>query len=169
MKIGNHCSISPGANITDPDYVVMGNNVRLSDCSLFGHDGSINMVNRALGTTFDAVGPIIIGDNVFIGHGVIILPGTTIGSDTIIGAGAVVKGEIEGGFVYVGSPLRAVTTFADHVSKLQRRDHNLPAEWRQLLSQRAGEFNAAMEPRLVQLRREHFFGKATPTRALPQV
>lgn len=158
MKIGDHCSISPGANITDPDYVVMGDNVRLSDCSLFGHDGSINMINRALGTSFDAVGPIVIGDNVFIGHGTIVLPGTTIGSNTIIGAGSVVKGQVAGGHVYVGSPLRAITSFDTHVKKLEGRDRELPGEWRQLLEQRAAAFDPVMEPRLIELRRHHFFG-----------
>lgn len=158
MTIGDHCSISPGVNITDPDYVVMGSNVRLSDCSLFGHDGSINMINRAMATTFDAVGPIVIGDNVFIGHGAIVLPGTNIESNTIIGAGSVVKGQVEGGHVYAGSPLRAISTFEAHLQKLEGRDRELPGEWRRLLKQRAGAFDPGLEPRLVELRRAYFFG-----------
>lgn len=160
MIVGDNCSISPRAVITDPYLVRMGDNVRLADCTLFGHEGSINMVNRMLGTTFDAVGPIIIGDNVFVGHGVIILPGTTIGSNTIIGAGAVVKGSVRGGHVYVGSPLRAVSTMANYVSRLTNADEDLPDEWRQLLRDRGGEFDPAMEPRLMELRRAHFFGDA---------
>jgi len=156
--MGEHCSISPGAIITDPDYVRMGNNVRLSECTLFGHDGSVNMVNRAVGATFDAVGPIVIGNNVFIGHGAIVLPNTTIGDNVIIGAGAVAKGAIEGGFVYVGSPLRAVSSFDQHVAKLEHAYAGLPDEWITILRQRGAEFDPSVEPRLGELRRKFFFG-----------
>jgi acetyltransferase-like isoleucine patch superfamily enzyme len=55
---------------------------------------------------------IIIGRNVFIGTGAIILPGTNIGDDAAIGAGAVVKGQIGTGMSVAGNPakeLRAIT------------------------------------------------------------
>ncbi len=155
--MGEYCSISPRAVITDPDYVRMGDNARLSDCFLFGHDGSINMVNRMMNTAFDAVGKIIIGNNVFIGHGAIVLPDTTIGDDTIIGAGSVLKGNIEGGYVYAGSPLRRIRPMPQHVLSLSRRDQQLPEEWRAMIRERGREFDSAMEPRLVELRRRHFF------------
>jgi|SRR5450759_295647 hypothetical protein len=37
-SIGQNCSTNLGANITDPEYVRLGNNVSLSDCTLLGHD-----------------------------------------------------------------------------------------------------------------------------------
>lgn len=160
MIMGNHCSISPRAVITDPDYVRIGDNVRLSDCSLFGHDGSINMVNRMMNTAYDAVGKIVIGSNVFIGHGAIVLPDTTIGDNVIIGAGSVVKGVIEGGYVYGGSPLRQIRPMPQHVLSLSHRDQRLPEEWRNLIRDRGREFDPVMEPRLVELRQRHFFGAA---------
>ena len=67
-RMGEHCSIQLGAQITDPQLVSMGRNVRLSGCTIFGHDGSVNMLNRAFGLKLDAVGPVIIGDDAFIGH-----------------------------------------------------------------------------------------------------
>jgi acetyltransferase-like isoleucine patch superfamily enzyme len=156
IEMGDNCSISPRAIITDPAYVRIGDNVRMSDCSLFGHDGSINMVNRMLGTTFDAVGAIVIGNNVFIGHGVILLPGTTIGNDVIIGAGSVVKGNVEGGYVYAGTPARRIRSMGEHVAYLQKLHEGLPAEWRDIVHARGREFDPAVEPRLIQLRRQHF-------------
>jgi hypothetical protein len=46
-SMGSDCYILPSANITDPSYVRMGNNVMLSECTLLGHDGSIRMLNIA--------------------------------------------------------------------------------------------------------------------------
>jgi acetyltransferase-like isoleucine patch superfamily enzyme len=48
--------------------------------------------------------PVEIGDNVFVGMGVKILKGSTIGSDSVIGAGAVVTGAIPAGVVAAGNP-----------------------------------------------------------------
>lgn len=157
IVMGEHCSISPRAIITDPDYVRLGDNARLSDCFLFGHDGSINMINRMMNTAFDAVGKIIIGSNVFIGHGAIVLPDTTIGDNTIIGAGAVLKGHVEGGYVYGGSPLRRIRPMAQHVLSLTRRDQQLPDQWRDMIQARGCDFDPVFEPRLIELRRNHFF------------
>jgi hypothetical protein len=55
--------------------------VRLSGCTLFGHDGSVNMLEPAFGLKLDRVGKIDIRDNVVIGHGAIVLPGATIGPE----------------------------------------------------------------------------------------
>lgn len=54
------------------------------------------------------VAPVEIGDNVFAGMGVRILKGTTIGSDSVIGAGAVVTGSIPAGVVAAGNPARVI-------------------------------------------------------------
>jgi maltose O-acetyltransferase len=52
--------------------------------------------------------PVEIGDNVFVGMGVKILKGSTIGSDSVIGAGAVVAGDIPAGVVAAGNPARVI-------------------------------------------------------------
>lgn len=52
--------------------------------------------------------PINIGDNVWIGTGVIVNPGVTIGSNTVIGAGSVVTRDIPSGVVAVGNPCRVL-------------------------------------------------------------
>ena len=52
--------------------------------------------------------PVTIGDNVWIGGSVVILPGVTIGSGTTIGAGSVVVSDIPSGVVAVGNPCRVV-------------------------------------------------------------
>lgn len=54
--------------------------------------------------------PITIGDNVWLGGGVIVLPGVTIGADSVIGAGAVVSRDIPSGVLALGTPARVVRT-----------------------------------------------------------
>ena len=66
--MGEHCSVQQNVTITDPAFVRLGDNVRLSGCTLFGHDGSVNMLNRAYGLKLDRVGKVDIRDNVFIGR-----------------------------------------------------------------------------------------------------
>jgi maltose O-acetyltransferase len=52
--------------------------------------------------------PITLGDNVWLGGGVIVCPGVTIGDDTVVGAGAVVTRDLPAGVVAVGSPARVL-------------------------------------------------------------
>ncbi|MGU3420215.1 sugar O-acetyltransferase [Methylobacterium sp. D54C] len=50
--------------------------------------------------------PVVIGANVWIGSGAIILPGVTIGDDAIVGAGSVVTRDVPAGATVVGNPAR---------------------------------------------------------------
>jgi maltose O-acetyltransferase len=52
--------------------------------------------------------PITIGDNVWLGGGVVVCPGVTIGEDTVVGAGAVVTRDLPAGVVAVGNPARVL-------------------------------------------------------------
>lgn len=55
--------------------------------------------------------PVIIEDNVWIGAGVIILPGVTIGKNSVIGAGSVVNKSIPANCVAVGNPCKPIKYF----------------------------------------------------------
>ncbi len=61
----------------------------------------------------EAARPIRIEDNVWLGGGVIVCPGVTIGADSVIGAGSVVTRDIPAGVVAVGNPARVVRTIRD--------------------------------------------------------
>ncbi|HEX8243463.1 MAG TPA: DapH/DapD/GlmU-related protein, partial [Longimicrobium sp.] len=52
--------------------------------------------------------PVTIGDDVWIGGGSIILPGVTIGAQTVIGAGSVVTRDLPPNVVVVGNPCRVI-------------------------------------------------------------
>ncbi|MEE6295152.1 sugar O-acetyltransferase [Georgenia wangjunii] len=57
---------------------------------------------------WEAAEPIVIGDNVWLGGGVIVCPGVTIGADTVVGAGSVVTRDLPAGVVAVGNPARVI-------------------------------------------------------------
>lgn len=57
---------------------------------------------------WEAAQPIVIGDNVWLGGGVIVCPGVTVGADTVVGAGSVVTRDLPSGAVAVGSPARVI-------------------------------------------------------------
>ncbi|MGB3684261.1 MAG: DapH/DapD/GlmU-related protein [Ornithinimicrobium sp.] len=57
---------------------------------------------------WEAAQPITIGDNVWLGGGVIVCPGVSIGADTVVGAGSVVSRDLPPGVLAVGSPARVI-------------------------------------------------------------
>lgn len=154
--IGDKCSIQTNVVITDPAYVRIGNNVSLSGCTLFGHDGVVNMLRTAYGGEIDRVGKIDIRDNVFIGHQAIVMPGVTIGPDAVIAAGSVVTRDVPPGAVVGGIPAKQISTVAQLHASLVAQTRELP--WRELISQRSNP-RAPATPELQAWRIRHFFGR----------
>ena len=61
---------------------------------------------------WEAAKPITIGDNVWLGGGVIVLAGVSIGDNTVVGAGAVVTRDLPANVIAVGNPARVVRELA---------------------------------------------------------
>jgi acetyltransferase-like isoleucine patch superfamily enzyme len=164
--LGENCFIDRFAVIPrgDRGYIRFGNNVRLANCTLLGHDGSVNMINRAYGLSLDNVGKIDVRDNVYIGHGATILPGVTIGPNAIVCAGSVVRSDVHEGEVVAGVPARPVGRIDVSVQILNARNQRFP--WRQLIASRKTDYDPLLEPELVRMRVEHFYGKGQ--RSVPE-
>ena len=69
--------------------------------------------------------PVHIGKRCWIGAGTVILPGVTIGDDTVIGAGSVVTKDIPAGVVAVGNPCRVLREIGDHDREYYYKDRKI--------------------------------------------
>ncbi|MBD3787966.1 MAG: acyltransferase, partial [Sphingomonadales bacterium] len=162
-SFGENCFLLPSNTFTDPQYTSIGNNVWIVGAWVCGHDGSAVMLGRAYGCALDAVGPVRIHDDVFIGRGATILPGVSIGPRAIVGAGAVVSRDVPPNTVVAGNPARVIRSLDEHVERIRAKTASYP--WRDLIAQREGGFDPAIEPELKRQRIAYFFGEATPAPA----
>lgn len=107
----NHnCVILDGAKVTFGDNVFIAPNCTFSTA---GHLLDTEQRNQGLEYAY----PITVGDNVWFGASVTVLPGVTIGSNTVIGAGSVVNRDIPDGVVAVGNPCRVVRKITEDDKK----------------------------------------------------
>ena len=113
IKIGNNVSIQKDCHIGAINSVIIGNNVLLaSKVYISDHShGEITkdalLLRPALRKLYSK-GPVKIEDNVWLGEGVVVLPGVTIGENSIIGANAVVTKSIPKNSVVGGNPARII-------------------------------------------------------------
>ncbi|MGN0394332.1 MAG: sugar O-acetyltransferase [Coprococcus sp.] len=100
------------------DYTMFGPNVIVATA---GHPIVPDL--RRKGYQYNA--PVTIGKNCWIGSGVIILPGVTIGDDTVIGAGSVVASDIPGGVVALGNPCKVLREVNEHDKEYYFKNHRI--------------------------------------------
>jgi len=106
VRIGEGCVIHTEHFSSEPYLVDIGDNVGIAPGTHFmTHDGFIFPARRPGALIF---GRISIGSNSFVGMNSLILPGTVVGRDCIIGAGSVVGGTVPDGSVVAGNPARVV-------------------------------------------------------------
>ncbi len=126
MKIeGAPRYIGPKVRFDDYGKTKLGNRVVISDeCILLSHDYSYTSALISVGdcpqTDIALVRDIVVGNNVFIGKRSIIMPGTTIGDNVIIGAGSVVRGKIPENSVVIGNPATVVGKVTDLAEKWKK-------------------------------------------------
>ena len=107
IRIGENCVINTLKFSTEPYLVEIGNKVEIASGTKFiTHDGSIICFQDELkGEIF---GEIKIGNNVFIGSDCLIMLNTTIGDNSIVGAGSVVRGNFPENSVIIGNPAKVI-------------------------------------------------------------
>lgn len=107
IRMGENVFINYNCVILDCAPVTFGDNVFIApNCGFYtaGHPVDYPTRNALL----EFAKPITVGDNVWIGGNVVVLPGVTIGSDSVIGAGSVVSRDIPENVVAVGNPCRPI-------------------------------------------------------------
>ena len=119
LTVGEDVFINFGCTI-DRSFcwlVTIGNRVTLAPhVHILAHDAS---ARRELGYT--KMGKVIIGDDVFVGAGSIILPGVQIGDRVIVGAGSVVSKSIPSNSVAVGNPAKVICSYDDYMEKQKNK------------------------------------------------
>jgi tetrahydrodipicolinate N-succinyltransferase len=116
------------------------------------------MLNIAYNKKLDRVGKIDIGNNVFIGHGAIVLPNVSIGNNVIVGAGSLVTKSIPDGKIVGGVPAKVIGDTESFVDKLEEYTNDLP--WVDIIKTRNGSYDPLVESELVALRVKEFYGQA---------
>lgn len=124
MIVGENCSLMDGSTF---DYalcnlITIGNNVTIApQAYLLAHDAS---TKRDLGYT--KIGRINIKDNVFIGARALIMPGVTVGENSIVAAGAVVTKNVKPNTVVAGNPAKEIISKEDYINKNKELLENSP-------------------------------------------
>ena len=107
IEIGENFYSNHNLIILDGNKVKFGDNVFIApNCSFYtaGHPLDVERRNQGL----EYAKPITIGNNVWIGGNVCVLPGVTIGDNVVIGAGSVVNRDIPSNTVAVGNPCKVI-------------------------------------------------------------
>ena len=110
IEIGDHTTIS-------------------SNTILLTHDYSLTNALRAVGeqlpTDVGVIRPISIGNNCFIGMNVVVLPGTMVEDNVIVGAGSVIRGHLESNSVYIGNPAKRIMSIEEYQSKIKSKNYTM--------------------------------------------
>lgn len=107
IRIGENFFMNMNCVILDGAMVTFGDNVFIAPgCGFYtaGHPLDSERRNRGL----EYARPITVGNNVWIGAQVCVLPGVTIGDNTVIGAGSVVTKSIPANVLAAGNPCRVI-------------------------------------------------------------
>lgn len=124
VNVGSNCYISIKKWSTEPFLITIGNNVRIAtNVSFFTHGGTATLkyiTNKSENP--DVFGAIVIGNNVYVGQGVYILPGVEIGDNVIVAAASVVTKSVPSNVVIAGNPARIVNTVDDYAKRMYKMD-----------------------------------------------
>jgi serine acetyltransferase len=114
VHIGDRCLLGKGTGIVGHQSIVLGDDVWT------GHHVYITDANHGyqdvdvpIGRQFAPPRPVRIGDASWLGHGAIVVGGVTIGRHVVVGAGAVVTGDLPDYSVAVGNPARVIRRYVD--------------------------------------------------------
>lgn len=98
VSIGKYCALAGNLTIITSNHIVNKPNIQATFQNKFFNDSMDDL----------SKGPVIIGNNVWIGLNVIVLPGVKIGDGAVIGAGSVVSKSVEPYAIAVGNPAKTI-------------------------------------------------------------
>lgn len=119
---GHHVHFGSGIYANSNLTIVDDGHVYVGDKVMFGPNVTIATANHPIEPTLRVKGlqynkDVYVGENTWIGAGVIIVPGVRIGKNTVIGGGSVVTKDIPDNVVAVGNPCRVLREVGEHDKK----------------------------------------------------
>jgi maltose O-acetyltransferase len=112
ITLGDGVFVNMNCVFLDPAPITIGAHAQLGPAvQLLTATHPLDAAARTAGP--ELARPITIGPRAWLGGGVIVLPGVTIGADTVVGAGSVVVRDLPAGVVAVGNPCRVVRRRAE--------------------------------------------------------
>ena len=104
--------------------------IYVGDDTMFGPNVTIATAGHPIAPELRGRGlqfnmPVRIGKRCWLGAGVIVMPGVTIGDDTVIGAGSVVTKDIPSGVLAFGNPCRVVREIGEHDREYYYKDRKI--------------------------------------------
>jgi acetyltransferase-like isoleucine patch superfamily enzyme len=122
VRLGEGCWLSDITTKTfgtEPYLVTIGSKARVASGVRFvTHDGSVLVYGKP---GVDLIAPITMEENSFVGMNTVLLPGVTIGANSIVGAGSVVSRDIPPNVVAAGVPARVLCTLEEHWARIEPR------------------------------------------------
>lgn len=110
--VGDNFFLNVNCKLMDSGKITIGSNVFIApNVCLITEDHAVDAKQRNMGLEYTH--PVNIGDNVWIGAGVIVLPGVTIGDNSVIGAGSVVTKDIPKDSLAVGNPCKVIRSLSN--------------------------------------------------------
>lgn len=105
IRLGRNVFLNFNCIILDVCEVDIGDGTQIGPgVQILAADHPRDAAERAAGLEFGK--PVVVGSNVWIGGGAILLPGVTVGDDAVIGAGSVVTRDVAAGATVMGNPAR---------------------------------------------------------------
>ena len=127
IKVGKNFFCNYNCTILDVGRVTFGDNCLLApNVAIYTAGHPIHPDNR--NSLYEYGIDVTIGDNVWIGGNVVIMPGVNIGSNCVIGAGSVVTKDIPDWSVAAGNPCRVLRKITDEDRKYYFRDREFDKE-----------------------------------------
>lgn len=107
IRLGENVFVNYNATMLDGGFITIGSNTKLGpNCQLLTPNHPMDYLERR--KPQERCLPITIGEDCWLGAGVIVCPGVTIGDRVVVGAGSVVVRDIPSDSLAVGNPARVV-------------------------------------------------------------